>query len=148
MHEERRVSKRQDGDEENLPVRVSLGAVVGQLQTTTAVRRLQKNHRATRIAPMENRSSESQERLLPEELSSAENRYWAIAVEMVMVSVSERQQDSSVKGLVGSELHDRQSEWVHLDLAVLYGVAKDIGDAGGPPFTLYFGMVRRARIDL
>src|SRR4029077_3783702 len=54
----------------------------------------------------------------------------------------------SVKGLVGSKLHDRQSEWVHLDLAVLYRIAKDIGDAGGPPFALYFGMIRRVRIDL
>ena len=38
-------------------------------------------------------------------------------------------------------------EWIHLDLAVLNGITKNIGDAGGPALAFDLRMVRRVRVD-
>ncbi len=50
--------------------------------------------------------------------------------------------------LVGPEAHDGQPEGVHRQFIVLYDLAEDIGNAGGPSFPLEFRMICRIRVHL
>ena len=50
--------------------------------------------------------------------------------------------------LVGPEADDGQSEGIHGQLVVLYRLAEDVGDAGGPLLPPELGMIRGIGEDL
>jgi len=74
VHEERRESKRQDGDEEKLPIRDSLALQAANRRQSPLFAGSKRTAGRLANAPMENRFSGSQERLLSGDLSSAQNR--------------------------------------------------------------------------
>lgn len=89
------------------------------------------------VAVVVDGTRESLEHILASTLATGLSCSRELMARIVMVVTSESRLHPSVKGLVGAELHNGESQRVHLNLRVLNRVAKDVSNAGRPALAFH-----------